>query len=416
MAWGDSFNSAWSAATGKAREAASAVASGATAVGKKGLELASGAASAVGGAASFAADATKRAAAWVGDTAKSGVRSALGGIAEGALSGASAVKDGLSSLGSGIKNAFDKIRQQFGGAPPAEPCIPCATGNPDVDADGALMGNKDGQCTPLTEKGKEITPEDIENAKQNGYSSRSACCAAKRAAGGVPDTIFYVNGINTKRQAHCDTIKKIGDSTCANVVGVYNATEGFLGDALQTGKDRSLIKAAAAGAAPSARDGRNPAVDTLSRVVSQEVMDGRPPTIWAHSQGGAVTSLALYDAGNELAAAGVREGISGLNVTSFGSAAPFWPDGPTYEHYVHVNDATPVNFGLGDNPARDAAHAGAGANVIRFSGDHENPPFERENPEKTLFGPVVATANHGVEDTYIRMHDQEHAGSCDGKP
>lgn len=38
----------------------------------------------------------------------------------------------------------------------------------------------------------------------------------------------------------------------------------------------------------------------------------------------------------------------------FGSAAPSWGDGPEYEHYIHVDDATPSLFGLGQDGARPA--------------------------------------------------------------
>lgn len=414
MAWGDSFKSAWAGATQTARNAAASVAAGATSVGMRALETVQAGASRVADAGRFAANMTQQAAAWVGDTVKAGVRGALSGIATGALNAATAVKDGISSAASAVRNAFNRIKQQFGIGTPEEPCIPCAQAAADAKNDGALIGNKNDQCQPLTSSGQGITSDAIANAKANGYTSQSDCCAAARAGGNVPSTIYYVNGINTPRDAHCTTIRAIGDSTCANVVGIYNATDGFVGDALQTGKDRQLIKAAAAGARPQAGDGRNPAVDTLSDVVYREVMDGNPPTIWAHSQGGAVTSLALYSANNRLAMAGRQEGLSGMTVKSFGSAAPFWPDGPAYEHYVHVNDATPVNFGLGDNPSSDGQRAGRGADVIRFSGNGDG-PYETTNPETTFFGPVTATANHSIENTYVRMQDQLH-GACSGKP
>jgi len=81
-----------------------------------------------------------------------------------------------------------------------------------------------------------------------------------------------------------------------------------------------------------------------------------------------------------------------------GSAAPNWPDGPQYEHYVHVDDLTPTPFGLGHDGADDAKRVGAGAKVTRFSGDpHSGLPFESAKPV-TSWTPA-ATANHGVEDT-----------------
>ena len=92
-----------------------------------------------------------------------------------------------------------------------------------------------------------------------------------------------------------------------------------------------------------------------------------------------------------------------------GSAAPFWPNGPTYSHYVHVNDATPSSFGLGHSGAQDAGRAGAGAEVIRFSGDPKgSAPFDDRQPRLDWL--PAFTANHGVEDTYLRMQRQRNGG------
>ena len=125
-----------------------------------------------------------------------------------------------------------------------------------------------------------------DQARQDAAMSESACCQARRATGEPPRDIVYVNGINTNRAAHCMTLKAIAEQTCARVIGIYNATEGAAQDALQTGQDRRLIKAANEGKVPRTQDGRNPAVDALGRFITSEVRSGRKPEIWAHSQGG----------------------------------------------------------------------------------------------------------------------------------
>jgi len=244
-------------------------------------------------------------------------------------------------------------------------------------------------------------------ARDSAALSQSTCCRKKRAEGLAPRDILYVNGINTSREAHCTTLHAIAEQTCARVIGIYNATEGFSADSTQTGQDRLLIKAAAAGKGVAAHDGRNKAVDAVKKFVIDERLAGRTPEIWAHSQGGAVTSLALFGARNTLNVESA--GLSGIRVKSMGSAAPNWPDGPQYEHFVHVDDLTPTSFGLGHDSAEDAKRAGAGAKVTRFSGDpNAGQPFESANPV-TNWGPDK-TAYHGVEDTYLKMERQQNGG------
>lgn len=408
MGWGDSLKSAWDSATGVAKAAAEKVAGGA---------------------------------AWVGDQVKGGVRAAERGIGDAVYSGIGKAKSAYDGTTGAIGNAYDKTREYFTGKPPAQPCLDC-TGK-DVDHDGALVGYKDGKCGPITNKGQKVTPADIEAAKQSGYNPRSnaavdpehpgdatrntssatAKCCEQCTKGQPKRTIFYVNGINTDKRTHCETLKQIGDTTCATVIGVYNATEdphlgGFSPvDAVQTSQDRNLIKSAAKGKTDLAHDGRNPAVDTLSDLVVAEQSAGRPPEIWAHSQGGAVTSLALYDANNTLKA-GNKGDLSGVKVNSFGSAAPQWVNGPTYNHYVNVNDATPMLFGLGDSASNHAAKAGGG-NVVTFSGGPGS-RFEEDPAKLDKHWKPAGTEYHGVDNVYIPMHSQRSSKtaepcSCDKK-
>jgi hypothetical protein len=95
-------------------------------------------------------------------------------------------------------------------------------------------------------------------------------------------------------------------------------------------------------------------------------------------------------------------------VKSFGSAAPQWPNGPEYEHYVHVNDFTPVTFGLGDDSASDGGRAGNGAKVIRFSGDSNRGRFELDHLQKSMI--PAPQANHDVTKIYVEMEKQQHGG------
>jgi len=446
MGIGDTFAAAWNSATSAAKSAASAVADGATWAGGKvvdgakwaGEKVVDGAKwtgeKVVDGAkwtgekvvegAKWTGEKVVEGAQWAGGVAKEGTRRAIRGVTDGIYTGLGEGAQLGTDTGKAVKGVYDKAKDLFTDKPPAQPCINCS--GKDKDHDGVLVGYKDGKCVPMTEKGEKVTPQDIQNAKNAGYnpsknpafdaerpdeksrntSQATKDCCAKCTAGKPPRTIFYVNGINTDRTTHCETLKQIGDMTCATVVGVYNATEGMPKDALQTGQDRALIDAAAGGRKGLAHDGRNPAVDTMSDLIVQETRAGRPPEIMAHSQGGAVTSLALYDANNTLKAGPPgTPGLEGTKVTSFGAAAPSWVQGPEYTHYVHVNDFTPINFGIGDH---SSAFESGGGNVVTFSGEPGG-PFNTKDPDKHIF--AHPTKYHGIDDQlYLKMYDQQNKG------
>jgi len=422
MPAGGIFNTLKNAASSAGRAAANAITSGAKAIGDG---ISSGVQAVKDGVSAGV------------EAVKDGAHAALQTIAD---KGGNVVAKGIDAYNAtskAVTNAYDKAKEFFTGKPPEQPCIACQ--GKDIDHDGALFGYVNGECKPLTNKGEPVTRADLDKAKAAGYnpvnnpgdradkkgekdealyntSDKTKDCCAKCTAGKPPRTIFYVNGISTDRTTHCQTLKQIGDMTCATVIGVYNATEGGLSDAMQTAKDRQLIHAAAGGKKDLTEDGRNPAVNTLSDLVVMERESGQPVEIFAHSQGGAVTSLALYDANNQLKAGSPSPNAgldSNVKVTSFGSAAPMWVDGPQYNHYVHVNDLTPMTLGLGDRKSYHEKNAGAGAQVHTFSGSKDNPaPFEFEHPDKGwLHSP---TSNHGInDDLYLKAYNQKNKETGD---
>ena len=448
MGWGDTLKNAWNSATQTAKDAAHSAAQTASSAydytAKKTAEAAAYAKQKAIQGATYAKDKVVQGATYAKDKAVQGATYAKdkaieGGqyakkkageavdytkdrVRDGERSIADAGYDGVAAGGEGIRkgyktasetasNAYHKARQKLGLEPAGKPVQPCP--KPKVadksvankSMDGWMMSPQDGDCLA-------IPPGDnaLATAKDKAVMSNSPCCQAKRAAGGQPRDIIYVNGILTDAQAHCRTLKDIANQTCARVTGIYNATEGGLKDAMQTGQDRRLIKAASSGKAIPSADGRNPAVDTLSRAVARETLAGRPPEVWAHSQGGAVTSLGLMEAKNTLGAiTGNPDPLKGMKVKSFGSAAPTWADGPAYEHYVHMNDPVPTMFGLGHSPAGDAAAAGKGAQVIRFGGDVKGTgPFDAANPAKEWLPKNID--NHAVDASYLKMEKQRNGG------
>jgi hypothetical protein len=397
MGWGDPFKAAWNGATGKARQLGSAVANGVNSAKDWTAERA-------GQVRDWGARTAGQVRDWAAETGTSAVR----GIERGAIQageavggainrGMNALRNARDSIAQTANEAYNAVRGLFGLEPVGEACPTCpGPGEPQTDeeADGYYMGEG---CKPKRTL-------DEAKASPTRPAPDNQCCRENPSG----KTIYYVNGINTTREAHCKTLRDIANSTCANVIGIYNAHEGFVADALQTGGDRQLINQAAGGTPPRL-DGRNPAVNTVSDTIYSEVMAGNQPEIWAHSQGGAVTSLGLYSADNRLQMAGNQDRLSGVSTTSFGSAAPRWVDGPTYEHYVHTDDITPVGLGLGDNPSSDAARAGQGAKVYRFSGNQAN-GWPDQGAAGYSRGILHPTANHGVEETYVAKREQVHGG------
>lgn len=348
------------------------------------------------------------------DWAKDRTRDAERGVADSVFDGYAAAGQGLGKAKAAVGNAYDKGRALLGMQPAGSPTQACP--HAQRVADKATMSKElDGWIMVPQGPGKDciaVPPGQgaVAKARAQATMSQSACCKAK-GTGGPPRDIVYVNGIMTDHSTHCDALNKIAEQTCGRVIGVYNATEGFVSDGAQTGQDRRLIKAAASGKPTPGSDGRNPAVDTLARAIADETEQGRPPEVWAHSQGGAVTSLALYEAKNDLmVTTGKANPLAGMTVKSFGSAAPQWPDGPSYEHFVHMNDPVPTMFGLGHDPVGDAANGGAGAKVIRFAGDVKSAqPFDTAVLKKEWL-PTNINENHSVHQSYLRMEKQVNGG------
>jgi hypothetical protein len=322
------------------------------------------------------------------------------------------VKTAASAIARGAYNAIANL---FGLQPIAQPVQPCAElpvekddHPPDMSIDGWIMIPRgDGKCKVVPPSGADRARSETVHAKPaNCQKDRETCSHANKP-------VIYVNGINTTATDHCQVLNEIAQRTCGNVIGVYNATAGsgplgFARDTAQAGQDRRLIKQAAAGKDVPRDDGRNPAVDTLSHLIANEAGNKPPPELWAHSQGGAIASLALYEANNDLVLkTGDPAPLSNLKVKSFGSAAPQWVDGPQYQHYVHVNDLTPTWLGLGPNPKSGDPAAGKNAEVVAFSGDPKSgKPFETENLEKDWL--PEGKADHGMHDTYLKMEQQNN--------
>lgn len=322
------------------------------------------------------------------------------------------------------KDAYNKARAAFGLKPAGSPVKDCA--HPitdkkfsDLDRDGWIMvpQGKDKPCLAVP-PGKSSTESNsaLKSARKQASTSSSDCCNKRRAAGMGQRDIVFMNGIQNDSNDHCQTLNAIASQTCGRVVGVYNATggKGFLGFAADIGQsiqDRRLVEQAAKGKRVPTQNGRNPAVDTLAKVIATQVQDGDSPELWLHSQGAAGGSLALADAKIALHPVMGRRALAGVKVKSFGSAAPIWVDGlRSPQHFVHINDPVATWFGVGKNPAEARVLGGSGSEVIHFSGDPKDPkPFQTGARESDLIGSL---GNHKMQESYLKMEKQRNGG-CD---
>jgi len=333
--------------------------------------------------------------------AKEGSRKVTSAIGRGGIKVVKTGKQVSEKTSKNISDIYSKAKQLFGDDKVVSRSGCQSTKSIDMKRDGRFLGWKDGKCRI------------IKSHKQKVDLSQSEKCKQLRKNSKKVKTIVYVNGIQNTKEDHCQTLKKIMETSCAKVVGIYNATSGknlpgYIGDATQTEEERDLIQAADKGHPPNVHDGRNPAVSSLSDMIIASRKE-KNVEIWAHSQGGAITSLALYDAKSALEMSGIKNPLKNMNVKSFGSAAPKWPDGPNYEHYVHVNDYTPLTYGLGDSSKKDTDNAGKNAKVIRFSGDPETGEFKKfkgDSDDKSWIG--APSKNHNMVDTYIKSYEQFH--------
>ena len=187
----------------------------------------------------------------------------------------------------------------------------------------------------------------LENFRLPAFSSLSDCCVEKQAGGAVQRNVYFVNGICTSLEQHTLALTAISECSCHRVLGVYNGTRGFLLDALDVVDELKLIQLAQLGRGEGAPI---PSVSTLMNMLIAELIslgeagDSGPIELWAHSEGGAHASLALGEVEKAFKAILAPEPLQRIQVRTFGSAAPWWVDGPAYEHFVHQETSRPMSL------------------------------------------------------------------------
>lgn len=176
--------------------------------------------------------------------------------------------------------------------------------------------------------------------------------------------MLYVNGMFVEVPRQAAQQRALAKGLGAPVVGVHNASDGYLRDYTQATLDKLDL-------------GKNPAVDTLSQVVLSQLRAGKPVHLVAHSHGALITSRALLDVRQALQRSGVRGAaldatLARVKVETFGGAASQYPDGPQYVHYFNTRDGQAGVYGMGAEGDPRNRQAGAGAVFVRFRGSTRN--------------------------------------------
>ncbi len=183
---------------------------------------------------------------------------------------------------------------------------------------------------------------------------------------------LYVNGMNCSLSSQMKSLQEIANTTGHEVIGIHNATEGFIKDVGQCITDKMNI-------------GNNGAHKTLTDTIYNHIKSkpDEPLNIVAHSQGGIITSRALRDVKNRLR---LEDGLSSqqatnamknIRVQTAGAAAVNYTDGPQYLHHVNTRDPVPQLFAETLLPLTDKLKHGP---VHRFT-----------NPNSM----------HGMDSTYV---------------
>lgn len=356
----------------------------------------------------------------VDNAARTAVRSVIHGAADlgsnavGAASEAyQGVKKQVVAGAERVGNAVDATKEFFGLETPSAQAAPCPLCETLGEApDGALMVPSDACPADAIPPGGDMAAA-LARAKAASVPSSRACCANKSEAE-RNRTIIYVNGIMTSPEAHCKTLRKLRAMTCGRVVGVLNRSENAVTDIVRTNDARMRIKREIDNkdAKPSDYAGFTPAVKTTKDVLALQAVSGEKTTVFAHSEGGAITSLAAVRAKTMLAKGGAAEDMANIDIISMGAAAPAWPDGPNYTHYVHVQDAVPNTVGLGDSASRP----GTGAKMVYFGGrdgNYETIGKGDKKPYLPITPRLDPISDHYADSSYLPYINQQGGGCLD---
>jgi hypothetical protein len=246
--------------------------------------------------------------------------------------------------------------------------------NPQNRHDGDHIG---GDCLGQKQDRATKTPGKVPYCCKNGARPKKKITFVN---GIMTDVIRPADGVKPENGNICDAMQDIADTACAEVVGIYNATNGMLADLAECVEN---IQGSSV----------SPATMTLyADVMRKLVADDEPIDIYAHSQGGLITQEALTRVRDSLFVkykgdtAAVDRAMSRIRVRSFGTAEKGWPAGPQYTHLRNTNDPVPHVI---DGAQRD------------LIGPYDPPDYDQRKAQNFTAPAGGVFANHGMTETYM---------------
>jgi hypothetical protein len=419
MSWGDGFKSAWNNTTGAAQAAASSIATGAKAVAdgaaaavqfmaseaKAMARTAADFAVASGRAIANAAVAAEHKAVSAAEWTLEQTKRAASAVAHATAAAAKATARGVAAAFNAVKSAFVSVA--------VSAVTACVTVENwivgGIAFDAGFLLTKPGISSIVRYL---ATRGGDESQKPYDGDVLGGGCKKGNPAGVMPPGCFqkpgtlpkitYVNGINTRYTPQdpnqkdpfveggiCKTMQQIAATTCSEVTGVYNATEGIGKDL-----DECLDNIA--------KDSNTPAVVPLTDAMVQAARTGQPTTIFAHSQGGLITQEAVARAKaklvivDKLTPEEAEQELSVVSVKSFGTALMGWPKGPHYERFTNTADPVPpaITGAQTSYPSASWESAAADNNYV-FTSPHVNP-----------------IDSHSMDDVYVPIYGHVKGVHC----
>ena len=208
------------------------------------------------------------------------------------------------------------------------------------------------------------------------------------------EVAIYVNGISTGLYGQMLDMQRIS-KTGKTVVGVHNATQGVFKDVLQSISDKL-------------RRGKNPAVETVKKLIRQAVKSGRDLSLIGHSQGALICSRALWEFRADemksgIPASEVTKELSRIKLDTAGGAAYCYPEGPEYKH--RVNRLDPIGMLLG---------LGSGLPGLKFGASSKTETFLRlRKPYKSKSEPWVSFLGKAIDRSVHGTYVYYEAGTVD---
>lgn len=188
----------------------------------------------------------------------------------------------------------------------------------------------------------------LANPSDTRFDELEAVQPKSGASGG---TTLFVNGMMNTLGDQMAAMQELADVTGTGVVGLHNATDGGFFDVMEAiGQKLGL---------------RTPAVvSNCASFIQSQLDKNLPVRLAGHSQGGLVIAQAIETVidrwkAARVPAAEIKRRLASMEVTTFGSAATSYPDGPKYTHLLNEEDpivkAAAVNY-----------RSGVGARLLRF--------------------------------------------------